>query len=166
MSCVISFSFQFIFPLSHCRVSFQSSMPEVIVKAYVSCLKRADARPLDLESATRMITGATTPIHICRTQLLKTGIEELEDAMTRDYENFDTRIPLEVNFSMESEFISILLCNGLRRCQDSGYMPYQWMEMECLMAMRPMLTMNEPNSINLFTWPCSTLDVGNQDYMV
>ena len=166
MSCVISFSFLFIFPLSHCRVSFQSSMPEIIVKAYVSRLKRADARPLDLESATRMITGATTPIHICRTQLLKTGIEELEDAMTRDYETFDTRIPLEVNFSMESEFISILLCNGLRRCQDSGYMPYQWMEMECLMAMRPMLTMNEPNSINLFTCPCSKLDVGNQDYLV
>ena len=100
-------------------------MPEVIVKAYVSCLKRADARPLDLELATRMITGATTPIHICQTQLLKTGIEELEDAMTRDYENFDTRIPLEVNFSVESEFISILLCNGLRRCQGSGSMPYQ-----------------------------------------
>ena len=61
VSCVIYFSFLFIFPLSHCTVSFQGSMPEVIVKAYVSRLKRADARPLDLESATRDDYGSNNP---------------------------------------------------------------------------------------------------------
>lgn len=83
-------------------MSTQSSTTSKIIKAYIERLKRPDARPLDLSSETQLIEGLTCPIHVSRDDILSTGMEELGEALGREWEPFDTRLPLEVNFRMES----------------------------------------------------------------
>lgn len=87
-------------------VKYPDNAKEVL-KAYVERLWRPDARPLDLISADEEIEGAVVPICISREQIIETTIEEMINAVERDFESFDSRLPIDVSFCLEGKFIFI-----------------------------------------------------------
>ena len=114
----------FIWKSHFFRTAALSSISTDIIRTYVQRLKRSDARTLDLSSRSATITGKTVPIHISRNAILQTGVEELKEAEHREYdEKLDTRLPLQVNFRMESKSkkINLQQCYSLC-CHKASHM--------------------------------------------
>lgn len=92
------------------RTASKTDDVRAIIKAYCTRLWRKDARPLDLDATgSDTISGKVVPLCISRHEIVSSTVFELNDALEREAEGMDTRLPLEITFRLEGKCIFVSL---------------------------------------------------------